>query len=82
MLCEFIVLLKFMINVTRTTNSLTIHLQTTELEILSSFELVTNTKNFNKKMRNDEEALKNTLLVSRMTLFYSSLIFQSSTLDC
>ena len=31
---EFVVLLKFMVNVTRTTNSFTIHLQATELDIL------------------------------------------------
>ena len=30
---EFVVLLKFMVNVIRTTNSLTIHLQATELDI-------------------------------------------------
>ncbi|CAM4810354.1 unnamed protein product [Rotaria magnacalcarata] len=61
---EFVVLLKFMVNVTRTTNSLTIHLQATELDILSSLEVITNANKLIQKMRNDDEALKNILLVA------------------
>ncbi|CAF1455551.1 unnamed protein product, partial [Rotaria sordida] len=40
---EIIVLLKFMENITRTTNSLTSHLQSKHLDILSSMELIANT---------------------------------------
>ena len=58
---EFIVLLKFMVNVTRTTNSMTIHLQTTELDILSLFELITNTRKLIQKMKTDDEALRDIL---------------------
>ncbi|CAF3018104.1 unnamed protein product [Rotaria sp. Silwood2] len=61
---EFVVLLKFMVHVTRTTNSLTIHLQTKELDILSSLELMTNTNKLIQKMRNDDEALKSILLIA------------------
>ncbi|CAF1361673.1 unnamed protein product, partial [Rotaria sp. Silwood1] len=61
---EFVVLLKFMVHVTRTTNSLTIYLQTKELDILSSLELMTNTNKLIQKMRNDDEALKSILLIA------------------
>ncbi|CAF4740900.1 unnamed protein product, partial [Rotaria sp. Silwood2] len=60
---EIIVLLKFMENITRTTNSLTVHLQSKQLDILSSMELITNTLKLIKMMRNDDQSLKNILLL-------------------
>ena len=50
---EIVVLLKFMENVTRTTNSLTTYLQSKELDILSSMELTEDTLKLIQKMRND-----------------------------
>jgi hypothetical protein len=64
---EIYVLLKFMENITRTTNSLTIHLQTKQLDILSSIELINNTLKLIQMMRNDNQSLKNILLVGGVT---------------
>ncbi|CAF3375987.1 unnamed protein product [Rotaria sp. Silwood2] len=60
---EIVVLLKFMENITRTTNSLTTHLQSKKLDILSSMELTENTLKLIQKMRNDDQSLKNMLLL-------------------
>jgi len=79
---EFVVLLKFMVNVTRTTNSLTIHLQKKEMDILSSMELMTNTSKLIQKMRNDDEALKNILLVRPMKPLYTLFLRFSFIIDC
>ncbi|CAF3330007.1 unnamed protein product [Rotaria sp. Silwood2] len=62
---EVIVLLKFMKNITRTTNSLTAHLQAKQLDILSSMELITNTLKLIEMMRNDDQSLKNILLLGK-----------------
>ncbi|CAF1353507.1 unnamed protein product [Rotaria sp. Silwood1] len=62
---EIIVLLKFMENITRTTNSLTSHLQSKHLDILSSMELIANTLKLIKIMRNDDQSLKNILLLGK-----------------
>ena len=40
---------------------MTTHLQTTELDILSLFELITNTRKLIQKMKNDDEALRDIL---------------------
>ena len=60
---ETIVLLKFLENITRTTHSLTIHLQSKELDILSSIELIDSSLKLIKHMRNDDQSLKNILVV-------------------
>ncbi len=60
---EIFILLKFMENVLRNTNSLTIHLQSKQLDILSSIELLNNTLKLIQIMRNDDQSLKNILLV-------------------
>jgi hypothetical protein len=63
---EIVVLLKFMENIMRTTNSLTVHLQSKQLDILSSMELLENTLKLIKNMRNDDQSLTNILLVSKV----------------
>jgi hypothetical protein len=63
---EINVLLKFMENITRTTNSLTTHLQSKQLDILSTMELLENTLKLIQLMKNDDQSLKNILLVGKV----------------
>ncbi|CAF0839827.1 unnamed protein product [Rotaria sordida] len=59
---EIFVLLKFLENITRTTHSLTKHLQSKELDILSSIDLIDSTLKLIKIMRNDDQSLINILI--------------------
>ena len=73
---ETIVLLKFLENITRTTHSLTIHLQSKELNILSSIELIDSSLKLIKHMRNDDQSLKNILVVGISLPWLINIMFK------
>lgn len=70
---EFFILLKFLGNVMRTTHSLTVHLQSQGLDILSSIDIIGSTLKLIQIMRNDDQSLINILTVRRIKRIVDSV---------
>ena len=52
-----------MVNVTRVTHALTAHLQGEELDIITAIDVISNTMNLLRHMRNDDNTMINTIEV-------------------
>ena len=60
---EVLLLLLFMVNVTRVTHALTAHLQGEELDIITAIDVISNTMNLLQHMRNDDNTMINMIEV-------------------
>ena len=60
---EVLLLLLFIVNVTRVTHALIAHLQGEELDIITAIDVISNTMNLLQHMRNDDNTMINMIEV-------------------